>query len=402
MAPSPPSGSFSTNQVQQLITYLDSQLHHRAIDPPKLQSATDPSILTSMVVHLTSESTSSHAQPTPSPSSVNHVHALSPIQSISCPHRVLEINGTWSILSLPPGKHPVGCKWVYKIKFRADGTVKQHKARLVAKGNTQQKLIWPDGAFLGGHVSIPDWLSWNQNSVFEGQSETDTWQGGICKSSRGFHEASGRGFVELGAANCEREKRKKRNQEDRDLRRLLVRELRRGKLAGLVDIGGGLEAFTAEQSFTGKGFSQATYCLLKYNPAVISLMTHEVKPLKITLTRFLLCSILSGFFFLWPLFVSMPCSMQRLQKGISRSGCALPQRSIMVERNVLGFEGYFAEVVLVEEANKQKTSREETCLSREGRRTLDMKNCGQLDKRSVGKCPDAWSSKMLGTFFLET
>lgn len=55
--------------------------------------------------------------------------------------QVLEINGTWSILSLPPGKHPVGCKWVYKIKFRADGTVKQHKARLVAKGNTQQEGI---------------------------------------------------------------------------------------------------------------------------------------------------------------------------------------------------------------------------------------------------------------------
>ena len=29
-----------------------------------------------------------------------------------------------------------------------------------------------------------------------------------------------------------------------------------GKLAGLVGIGGGLKAFTAEQSFTGKGFSQ--------------------------------------------------------------------------------------------------------------------------------------------------
>ncbi|RVW18272.1 hypothetical protein CK203_114408 [Vitis vinifera] len=46
------------------------------------------------------------------------------------------------------------------------------------------KLIWPDGAFLGGHVSIPDWLSWNQNSVFESQSEIATWQGGICKSCR--------------------------------------------------------------------------------------------------------------------------------------------------------------------------------------------------------------------------
>nr|CAN72970.1 hypothetical protein VITISV_018183 [Vitis vinifera] len=47
-----------------------------------------------------------------------------------------------------------------------------------------ERLIWPDGAFLGGHVSIPDWLSWNQNSVFESQSEIDTWQGGICKSCR--------------------------------------------------------------------------------------------------------------------------------------------------------------------------------------------------------------------------
>ena len=33
-------------------------------------------------------------------------------------------------------------------------------------------------------MSIPDWLSWNQNSVFESQSEIDTWQGGICKSCR--------------------------------------------------------------------------------------------------------------------------------------------------------------------------------------------------------------------------
>ena len=35
-----------------------------------------------------------------------------------------------------------------------------------------------------------------------------------------------------------------------------MRELRRGKLAGLVDIGGGLEAFTAEQNLTEEGHSQ--------------------------------------------------------------------------------------------------------------------------------------------------
>ena len=54
--------------------------------------------------------------------------------------------------------------------------------------------------------------------------------------------------------------------EDGDLRRLLVRELQRGKLAGFIGIGGGLKAFRAEQSLTGKGFTQSwmqlTYCLI--------------------------------------------------------------------------------------------------------------------------------------------
>ncbi|KAL5749307.1 hypothetical protein ACOSP7_023910 [Xanthoceras sorbifolium] len=55
--------------------------------------------------------------------------------------QALESNGTWSICSLPLGKHPVGYKWVYKMKHRADGTVERHKARLVAKGFTQQEGI---------------------------------------------------------------------------------------------------------------------------------------------------------------------------------------------------------------------------------------------------------------------
>ncbi|WJZ80698.1 hypothetical protein VitviT2T_000597 [Vitis vinifera] len=46
--------------------------------------------------------------------------------------------------------------------------------------------------------------------------------------------------------------------EDGDLRRLLVRELQRGKLAGFIGIGGGLKALGVEQSLTGKGFTQAT------------------------------------------------------------------------------------------------------------------------------------------------
>lgn len=51
--------------------------------------------------------------------------------------QALDENNTWTVVKLPEGKKPVGCKWVYKIKFRSDGSIERHKARLVAKGFTQ-------------------------------------------------------------------------------------------------------------------------------------------------------------------------------------------------------------------------------------------------------------------------
>ncbi|RVX15740.1 Retrovirus-related Pol polyprotein from transposon RE1 [Vitis vinifera] len=46
----------------------------------------------------------------------------------------LEKNGTWTITDLPVGKRPVGCKWIFTIKYKADGSVERFKARLVARG----------------------------------------------------------------------------------------------------------------------------------------------------------------------------------------------------------------------------------------------------------------------------
>ena len=51
----------------------------------------------------------------------------------------LESNQTWSLTPLPSHKRAIGCKWVYRVKYKADGTVERYKARLVAKGFTQQE-----------------------------------------------------------------------------------------------------------------------------------------------------------------------------------------------------------------------------------------------------------------------
>ena len=51
--------------------------------------------------------------------------------------RALEKNGTWEMSDLPNGKNTVGCKWIFTVKHKADGSVERFKARLVAKGFTQ-------------------------------------------------------------------------------------------------------------------------------------------------------------------------------------------------------------------------------------------------------------------------
>ena len=53
----------------------------------------------------------------------------------------LEDNGTWTIMQLPQGKRDIGCRWVFKIKYKQNRQVDRFKARLVAKGYSQTKGI---------------------------------------------------------------------------------------------------------------------------------------------------------------------------------------------------------------------------------------------------------------------
>jgi len=47
------------------------------------------------------------------------------------------VNNTWTLVPLRPGRKPVSCKWVFKIKQGVNGEVERYKARLVARGFTQ-------------------------------------------------------------------------------------------------------------------------------------------------------------------------------------------------------------------------------------------------------------------------
>ena len=50
----------------------------------------------------------------------------------------LQANKTWILVPRPPGTNIVGSKWIFKTKFRPDGSVDKYKARLVARGFTRQ------------------------------------------------------------------------------------------------------------------------------------------------------------------------------------------------------------------------------------------------------------------------
>ncbi|PRQ39952.1 putative RNA-directed DNA polymerase [Rosa chinensis] len=50
----------------------------------------------------------------------------------------LQKNSTWDIVTMPAGKKTVGCRWVFTVKLKADGSIDRYKARLVAKGYTQR------------------------------------------------------------------------------------------------------------------------------------------------------------------------------------------------------------------------------------------------------------------------
>ena len=59
------------------------------------------------------------------------------ISAMDAEYAALLENQTWELIERPHGRNIISCKWVYKIKRKADGSIEKFKARLVARGFSQ-------------------------------------------------------------------------------------------------------------------------------------------------------------------------------------------------------------------------------------------------------------------------
>jgi hypothetical protein len=69
------------------------------------------------------------------------VHAKQWKEAADSEYRSLIETGTWELVELPPGRQTVSSKWIFKVKYNADGSVARLKARLVARGYSQEAGI---------------------------------------------------------------------------------------------------------------------------------------------------------------------------------------------------------------------------------------------------------------------
>ncbi|KAG8940953.1 hypothetical protein FRC04_004867 [Tulasnella sp. 424] len=61
--------------------------------------------------------------------------------------QALQQNGTWDLVELPKGRKAIGSQWVFLIKWKSDGSIKQYKGQLVAKGYAQAPGVDFDQVF---------------------------------------------------------------------------------------------------------------------------------------------------------------------------------------------------------------------------------------------------------------
>lgn len=55
--------------------------------------------------------------------------------------RALHMNGTWEVVDLLENQKVVGSKWIFTVKYKANGDIERYRTQLVAQDFTQTYVI---------------------------------------------------------------------------------------------------------------------------------------------------------------------------------------------------------------------------------------------------------------------
>ena len=116
-------------------------------------------------------------------------------------------------MQLPPGRKAIGCRWVFKLKRKPDGSVDRYKARLVAKGFSQRPGLdfgqvfaptarWAALRAIFALAAIEDLELYSldiSNAFLNGEIDHEVFM----QTPEGFKDQFGSGFVlKLQRARC--------------------------------------------------------------------------------------------------------------------------------------------------------------------------------------------------------
>eukprot|EP00253_Pinus_taeda_P030489 PITA_30489 len=101
-------------------------------------------------------------------------------------------NGTWKLVDPPLGTKSIGSKWVYKNKYKVDGSLEKLRARLVEKGFAQKEWVNYEETF----ASTAKWATiWALFSLTSQNGNNESYIASIKKALRKGFEMTDLSYV---------------------------------------------------------------------------------------------------------------------------------------------------------------------------------------------------------------